>query len=96
MSLARILHIGESITNKTDNMKYEYVNGERRYFKRVAIWYDANGNDGKHWYIRHAITLQDCNDTCHTGHICNKYFKTIADAKKYIDGVLNGTIVVII
>ena len=63
--------------------KYEYINGERRYYHKTIIWYDA---DKERWYLRLATSLQDkYGDVTRKCHITNVYFKTIAEAKRYID-----------
>lgn len=64
--------------------KYEYINGERRYHHHVAIWYDLAGEDGKHWYIRLCTSLQD-NNLGSRSRTHNVYFKTLVEAKRYID-----------
>ena len=76
--------------------KYEYVNGERRHYRGVAIWYDLEGAyeigyyDKRHWYVRTCTSLQDTGD-CKSGNSPRKskvrrhYFSTLADAKRFID-----------
>ena len=73
--------------------KYEYFNGERRYHHGTTIWYDLAGKDEKHWYIRLCCSLQDYDSTnwanCGSPYYFHLvYFKTLADAKRYIDWLI--------
>ena len=56
------------------------MNGERRYYRRTPIWYDA---DNKSWYIRSWETLENNGNTITTER--RYYFNTIAGAKRFID-----------
>ena len=64
--------------------RYQYHNGERRLHHGNIIWYDADRTDGLHWYVRLCVSLQDSNGG-RRSQIHNVYFKTIAEAKRYID-----------
>lgn len=69
--------------------RYEYTDGERRYYKGVIIFYDKKGVIGhRHWYIRLTTNLQDALG----GHkfrpqISRKYFDTLTEAKGWIDNL---------
>ena len=71
--------------------KYEYANGERRKYHGVLIWYDSNGgyNPGYfepcHWYVRLCTTLADGPGFNAKSKTRKEYFKTLAEAKRYID-----------
>jgi hypothetical protein len=72
--------------------KYEYFDGELRYHRRTAIWYDLTGTDGKHWYIRLCCSLQDHNSNsagCGSPYYFQLvYFNTLAEAKRYVDKMI--------
>lgn len=60
--------------------KYEYVNGERRKYRHIDIWYDASPGRWYHWYVRTWETIA-------SGVSVERrtYFPTIKEAKRYID-----------
>jgi hypothetical protein len=74
--------------------KYEYTDGECRYYRGVPICYDLKGdfqagyNEIYHWYIE---TCTSINGSWYakkpvTHYQMHKlYFKTLTAAKKYID-----------
>ena len=67
--------------------KYNYINNERRYYRGVTIWYDLHNED--HWYIETCTTIHhSCGRTqnpVNTCRICRVYFKTLTEARNYID-----------
>ena len=73
--------------------KYEYQDGERRWYKRIDIRYDQQGEYQEgyyttyHWYIdTETYEYIGLNPPCKY-HLTRgrKYFPTIAEAKRYID-----------
>lgn len=74
--------------------KYEYRQGERRYYRGIPIWYDLKGdfqvgyNEIYHWFIETCTTLCGCGPTKNPVNTCRirkMYFKTLAEAKDYIN-----------
>ena len=70
--------------------KYQYWNGERRYYRGIPIWYDLAGQEPGpcHWYIETCTTISGCGPTKNpvsTCRIAKVYFQTLSAAKRYID-----------
>ena len=66
--------------------KYEYRQGERRYYRGIPIWYDLYNE--MHWFIETCTTLYGCGPTKNPVSTCRirkMYFKTLAEAKDYIN-----------
>lgn len=61
--------------------KYIYVDGERRPYKGVNIWYDLTGNCGQHWYIEVC-----CSIASGVSKVQRHYFSTLVMARQEIDG----------
>ena len=66
--------------------KYEYINGERRYYRGVPIWYDLTGDCGSHWYIEVTYSIASGISRKH-----RHYFQTLVMARQEIDGYYRET-----
>lgn len=74
--------------------KYEYKQGERRIYRGIPINYDLKGEyrigycKTYHWYIETCTTLYGCWPTKYPVNTCRirkLYFKTLSEAKDYIN-----------
>jgi len=71
--------------------KYEYKDGERRYHRGCAIWRHAGHELYPYlvWYVETSKCISINSNYCPC-QIVRVYFRTIADAERYIDRIIDN------
>ena len=71
--------------------KYEYKDGERRYHRGCVIWRHANHELYPYlvWYVETNKCISIGSNYCPC-QVVRVYFRTIRDAEKYIDRIIDN------